>query len=67
MNIEAARKKLGLSKEEFAKKLGISIKTYYNWVNGIYPVPSDVLIKMSHLCGESTDYLLGLSDVRRKG
>lgn len=67
VNIEAERERLGLSKSEFAKKLGIALKTYYNWINGDFPIPSDALILMSELCDASIDYLLGLSDVRRKG
>lgn len=59
-NIEAERARMGLSKEEFAKALGISTKTYYNWLNGVNPIPSDVLIKMSQICKVKTDYLLGL-------
>jgi len=67
MNIEAERERLGLTKPEFAKKLGIALKTYYNWINEDFPIPSDVLIQMAQMCDVSVDYLLGLSDVRRKG
>ncbi len=59
-NIEAERARLGLSKEEFAKRLGIATKTYYNWINGVNPIPSDSLIKMAELCNAKTDYLLGV-------
>lgn len=64
-SIEAERARMGLSKEEFAKKIGISAKTYYNWINGINPIPSDSLIKIATLCDVSTDYLLGLSQNRK--
>ena len=40
-NIEVERTRLGLSKDAFAKSLGIAIKTYYNWLNGVNPIPSD--------------------------
>ena len=63
-NIEAERGRLGLSKEDFAKKLGIATKTYYNWINGTNPIPSNILIKMSVLCNANTDYVLGLSEVK---
>ena len=59
-NIEAERARMGLSKEEFARKLGIATKTYYNWINGANPIPSDALIEMSRICKAKTDYLLGL-------
>lgn len=54
-------------KDDFAKALGIVTKTYYNWLNGVNQIPSDVLIKMSVVCNADTDYLLGLSDIRRRG
>ena len=66
-NIEAERARLGLSKDDFAKKIGIATKTYYNWINGVNPIPSDTLISLSAICNVDIDYLLGLSDVRRKG
>lgn len=58
-NIEAERARLGLSKEEFANELGIATKTYYNWINGTNPIPSDYLVKMADMCGTKIDYLLG--------
>ncbi|WP_367567283.1 helix-turn-helix domain-containing protein [Lacrimispora sp.] len=61
-NIEAERARLGMSKEEFAKSLGIVPKTYYNWLNGVNPIPSDVLIEMARMCNAKTDYLLGLGE-----
>lgn len=65
-NIEAERARLGLSKDDFAKTLGVSTKTYYNWIKGVNPAPCDVVIKISSLCNVDVDYLLGLSEVRRK-
>lgn len=61
-NIEAERARLGLSKEEFARQLGIVTKTYYNWINGVNPIPSDALIEMSQICRAKTDYLLGIEE-----
>lgn len=58
-NIEAERARLGLSKEEFSRELGIATKTYYNWINGTNPIPSDYLVKMSDMFGAKIDYLLG--------
>lgn len=57
-SIEAERVRRGWTKEELAKKLGISIKTYYNWVNEETDVPSSALMKMAKMFGTSTDYLL---------
>ena len=66
-NVEAERARLGLSKDDFAKKIGIATKTYYNWINGVNPIPSDTLISLSVICNVDIDYLLGLSDVRKRG
>ena len=57
-NIEAERVRRRWSKEELASKLGVSLKTYYNWVNEDTDVPSSALIKMSEMFGTSVDYLL---------
>ena len=57
--IEEARERIGLSKNEFAKKLGVTGRSYYNWIGGKNPIPSDALVKMSEITGASIDYLLG--------
>ncbi|MCI6451926.1 MULTISPECIES: helix-turn-helix transcriptional regulator [unclassified Hungatella] len=62
-NIEAERARRGMSKEEFAKKLGISTKTYYNWINGVNPIPSDALIEMGGICHVNVGYLLGVETI----
>ena len=48
-SIEAERVRKGLTKEELAKKLGISVKTYYNWINEETDVPSSALLRMSKM------------------
>lgn len=62
VNIEAERARKQMSKEETARKLGVSTKTYYNWINESVDIPSSKLLEMSHLFGTSMEYLLGLSD-----
>lgn len=57
-SIEAERVRNGFSKEALSKKLGISTKTYYNWVNEETDVPSSALIEMSKLFQTDIDYLL---------
>lgn len=57
-NIEAERVRNQLSKEELAEKLGISPKTYYNWINEETEIASSGLIKMSRLFGVDIEYLL---------
>lgn len=56
--IETERTKKGWTKEDLARKLGISLKTYYNWVNEETDVPSSKLIEMSKMFGVDIDYLL---------
>lgn len=63
-NMEAERARLGMTKREFAKRLGASTNSYYNWINGKNPIPSNALIKMSKMCGAKVDYLLGLCEER---
>ena len=56
-NIEAERARRGFSKDEFAEKLGVSRKTYYNWVS-MGKIPQSKLEEMANLFGTSTEYLL---------
>ncbi len=65
-SIEAERVRKGWTKEELAKKLGISVKTYYNWITEETDVPSTALVLMSHLFGTDIDYLLqGMIGVKK--
>lgn len=58
MNIEAERVRNGLSKKDLADKLGVSKRTYYNWISGVKPMPHTKLKKMSYIFGVKVDYLL---------
>lgn len=57
-NIEAERVRNGFTKEETAAKIGVSLKTYYNWLNGVNPIPSTALMKMACIFNRDIDYLL---------
>lgn len=57
-NIEAERVRKGMSKECLAEQLGISLKTYYNWLNGLTAIPSTALKKMAAIFKTEIDYLL---------
>ncbi len=57
-NIEAERARRGLTTEELAEKLGVSRKTYYNWISQ-GKVPMNKVQQLSELFSVSTDYLLG--------
>lgn len=60
-NIEAERIKRQISKDDFAKMLGVSRRTVQNWQNGSTEVPLSKLLCISKTWGLSVDYLLGLS------
>ena len=58
-NIEAERGRLGMTKGEMCKALGITAKTYNNYISGS-PIPSSVLETLRKITGRSIDYLLGV-------
>lgn len=57
--IEAERARNGFTKEDLATMVGVSTKTYSNWIRGINPIPSTALIKMADIFNVKIDYLLG--------
>lgn len=63
--IEAERIRKGLTKEELARNLNVSMKTYYNWINEETDVPGSALVKMSGIFGVKIERLLeGMSGVQ---
>ena len=67
-SIEAERVRRGWTKEEIAKKLNVSTKTYYNWINEETDVPSSALLRMSKMFGTDVDYqLIGATGVPDQG
>lgn len=64
-SIEAERVRHGLTKEQLAAELGVSVKTYYNWIKEETDVPSSALLKMSKMFETTMDYLMmGCNGVR---
>lgn len=59
-NIEAERARIGLSRTDLAKNLGVSYGTMKNWMHGTTDIPASKIVEMSRLFHCSTDYLLGL-------
>lgn len=57
-NIEAERLKHGLSKKELSQAIGVTSRSYYNYIHGKVPIPSKVLLNLSNLFNSSIDYLL---------
>ena len=62
LNVEAERVKHQLSKEELASMLGVTVKTYRNWVAGKTEMPLSRLLVLTNEWGKTLDYLLGLTD-----
>lgn len=59
MNLEPLRVKEGMSREDLARRMGVSYMTVRNWERG-NTEPSATQIKaLADLFGVSTDYLLG--------
>lgn len=58
LNIEAERVRNRLTKEELAKQLNVSVKTYYNWLNEETDIPGTKLMEMANLFGTTMEYLL---------
>lgn len=63
--IRELRKNLGLSQEALAKELGTAQQAVSRMENNAYDIPSDILIKISGNYNVTTDYILGISDVKR--
>ena len=63
-NIDAERARNGMTVEQLTKKLGVTRKTYYNWLSK-GKIPSAALAKMSYLFGVSADYLLAHNNASR--
>ena len=61
-NIDAERARLGMSRVDLAKKLGVSYSTMKNWMKGSTDIPVSKIMEMSTLFQCTTDYLLGLAD-----
>lgn len=56
-NIDAERARLGLTVGELTEKLGVTRKTYYNWLaNG--KIPQNKLVLMADLFKVSVGYLI---------
>lgn len=56
-NIEEERVRNRLTKEELAKKLGVSMRTYCNWIKEDTDIPGVALIRLGRMFGTDVDYL----------
>lgn len=63
--IRELRKSLNMSQEALADKIGTTQQAVSRMENNAYDIPSDLLIEMSKKFNVTTDYILGISDVKR--
>lgn len=65
-NLLVERRKLGITSDEAATRLGVHPNTYSNWELGKATPTGDNLIKLTRLFGATPEYLLGMTDKRDK-
>ena len=63
--IRELRKSLNISQETLAEKIGTTQQAVSRMENNAYDIPSDILIEISKQFNVTTDYILGISDVKR--
>lgn len=63
--IRELRKKNNLSQEAFASILGTTQQSISRIESGNYDIPTDLLIKMTGFFNVTSDYILGISDIKR--
>ena len=64
--LRTLRREHDLSQDQLAKKLGIAQTVYSRYERGANELPIHHLIKLCGLYNVSSDYILGLSDMRKK-
>ena len=62
--IRALREDKDWSQQEIADILHINRRTYSAYENGVNAIPLDILEQLAYLHQTSTDYLLGITDIR---
>ena len=60
-NIETKRKEKGLKQKDLTRRLGVSVRTYDNWINERTPITSTKLIALSKILDTSIDEMLGIN------
>ena len=63
--IRELRKSANLSQEALSIAIGTTQQAVSRMENYAYDVPSDLLIEMSDFFNVTTDYILGVSDIKR--
>lgn len=65
MRIRDLREDHDLTQKEIAEYLHIRQNTYSQYENGQRQIPIDALIALARYYNTSTDYILGLTEVRK--
>lgn len=65
-NMASERVRMGLTQEEMAKKLNVSVSTVSRYEKNVDSIPPAVLKIASELFGCTTDYLLDMTPERVK-
>lgn len=60
-----ARESIGCNRKEFAEKVKIPYRTITNYENGAREAGSDYLSTVATLCDVTTDWLLGVSNIKK--
>lgn len=63
--IRELRKNMNMSQEALAEVIHTTQQAVSRMENHAYDIPSELLIKMSDYFNVTTDYILGISDVKR--
>ena len=63
--IRELRKSLNMSQETLAARIRTTQQAVSRMENNAYDIPSDILIEISKEFNVTTDYILGISDVKR--
>ncbi len=64
MRLRALREDSDIKQSTLAEYLHIKQNTYSQYENGQRQLPVDVLIKLAEFYNVSTDYILGITDVK---
>jgi transcriptional regulator with XRE-family HTH domain len=63
-NITAERGRIGITQQDLADELGVSMKTIRVWETNIGVCKASYILAICRYFGVSADYLLGLSEER---
>lgn len=63
-NIKLAREKSGKKQQECADKIGVTLRAWQTYEQGVREPKFELLIKIADMFGVTTDYLLGRPDAK---